>query len=129
MEKRFLWGHIDEAAYLQKHEWLIGGRAEIQNWQSPKAIVPLGTLLAGWRTGKPSVQRTLLFNLFDALIVKDGQIEGWTPRHDAGGEIAKLLDAAFPDQSGAAYRQRSGRDFAPRKPRSRDATGLGSGPG
>jgi hypothetical protein len=31
-----------------------------------------------------------LFNLFDAPLARDGRIEGWTPRHDAAGEIAKL---------------------------------------
>ncbi len=78
----------------------------IQNRQAPKAIVPLGTLLAGWQSGKPATQRALLLNLFDELLVKDGRIEGWTPRHDVAGEVTKFLDSAFAD--GAASMNSSG---------------------
>jgi hypothetical protein len=39
-------------------------------------------------TGKRSAPRALLLNLFDALIVNDGRIKRWTPRHDAADQIA-----------------------------------------
>jgi hypothetical protein len=60
--KRFEWGHVDEATYLEEHRRLLAQREELTRVaDEPKVIrLPLGSLTAGWATEDQRVRRGLV---------------------------------------------------------------------
>ena len=48
-------------------------------------MLPLGSLMEGWRTDDPRTRRDLLAVFFDELTVFGGQIVEWVRRQGQGG--------------------------------------------
>jgi Recombinase zinc beta ribbon domain len=93
--KRFMWGHVDEADYLQERSRLEAVRTDLQVAAQPRQTIKLEGLVDAWDTGDPQTRRELLTVLFDALHVNAEGISGYTPRHDREAEVVGLMNAAW----------------------------------
>ncbi|SRR6266852_6197866 len=47
-----------------------------------------------WTQGSPTAKRRLLLTLFEALLVRDGQIVNYRPRSDRAREVVDLVKVA-----------------------------------
>jgi DNA invertase Pin-like site-specific DNA recombinase len=96
--KRFEWGHIAESDYRAEWERLVARREELiasAGVAVDTAVLPLGSLMAGWNSGDQRTRRDLLAVFFEELDVLDGQIVAVAPRKDREAQVVALLEQAF----------------------------------
>jgi hypothetical protein len=94
-QKLFKWGHISEAEYRREHERLTLLKEEIASRSVTEPVLQLDGVADAWRRGDALMRRQLLSTLFDALIVRDGEIIEYVPRSDRAAQVHALINTAL----------------------------------
>src|SRR5262245_27936371 len=75
--------------------------AEVVEDVSTMPLLPLGSLMDGWRTGDQRIRHDLVAAFFDELDVLDGSIVSVVPRSDYAAEVVALLELVERERSGS----------------------------
>jgi site-specific DNA recombinase len=101
--KLFSWSHISESEYQSEHLRLTGLRAEIEaDLRDYAPPIPIEGILDAWRSSDVVTRRSLLTTLFEALVVRDGEITECIPRADRAVEVHALIGAALGGEEDAS---------------------------
>lgn len=92
--KLFTWGHISEADYLREAARLKELREQLRGALPTKRSLRVKGILDLWQRGDEHARRQLLGNLFERLVVRDGEIVEYVPRADRAAEVIALVEQA-----------------------------------
>ncbi len=93
-QQMFAWGHINATEYKRHHDRLTSRREQLEDDVAPQRTIKLDGVHDAWKQGSPTSKRRLLLRLFEALLVRDGQIVNYRPRSDRAQEVVDLVLAA-----------------------------------
>jgi DNA invertase Pin-like site-specific DNA recombinase len=94
LDQLFMWGHWDEPRYRAERERLAGLRKDLQDPAQPTTTnEDLTGLVEAWDRGDGVTRRELLARFFSDIHIRDGRVNGCTPRPDKLQAVDKLINA------------------------------------